>query len=76
VSFEIARRHRFVSELAAAPDDVDVHVLPTGDPDPPGFADSSALRYRDTSRVADRIKLAWMATAEYLAAQVPAAEGA
>ncbi len=76
VSFEIVRRHRFVAELAAAPDDVDVHVLPTGDPEPPRYADTSALRYRDTSRVSDRIDLARIATAAYLASQVPAAEGA
>lgn len=67
VSFEIARRHRFAAELAAAPNHVDVHVLPTGDPEPPRYADASALRYRDTSRVPERIRLAGEATAEYLA---------
>ena len=30
VSFEIARRHRFVRELAELPDDVECHVLPAG----------------------------------------------
>ena len=69
VSFEIARRHRFTAELAAAPDDVEVHVLPTGDPEPPRYADTSALKYRDTSRVSDRIRLAYEATASYLALQ-------
>lgn len=67
VSFEIARRHRFAAELAAAPNHVDVHVLPTGDPEPPRYADASALRYRDTSRVPERIRLAYRATAHYLA---------
>ena len=32
VAFEVARRHRFVRELAAVPPGVTVHVLPTGDP--------------------------------------------
>ena len=71
VSFEIARRHRFAAELASVPDDVDVHVLPTGDPTPPKYADTSALRYRDTSRVSDRIRYAYEASADYLVAQVP-----
>ncbi len=31
VAFEIARRHRYTSDLAAVPDGVDVHVLPTGE---------------------------------------------
>ncbi len=30
VAFEIARRHRFHEEMAALPDDVRVHVLPSG----------------------------------------------
>ena len=30
VSFEIARRHRFAADMASLPDDVVVHVLPTG----------------------------------------------
>lgn len=73
VSFEIARRHRFAAELAAAPDDVDVHVLPTGSPDPPRYADVSALKYRDTSRVGQRMYQAYAASAEYLAQAHPSA---
>jgi NTE family protein len=69
VSFEIARRHRFAAELAAAPDDVTVHVLPTGDTEPPKYADASALKYKDASRVSDRIRLAHSASIEYLDAQ-------
>lgn len=68
VAFEIARRHRFAAELAAAPDAVDVHVLPTGDVSP-GYADASALKYRDTSRVSERIALAYRASLDYLATQ-------
>jgi len=69
VSFEIARRHRFAAELAGVPDDVDVHVLPTGDVEAPRYADTSALKYRDTSRVSERIALAYQASLDYLAAQ-------
>ena len=46
VAFEIARRHRFLGDLASLPDSIDVHVLPTGQPEPPGYNDLSALRYR------------------------------
>jgi NTE family protein len=67
VAFEIARRHRFASDMAALPDDVTVHVLPTGAPEAPRYADLSALRYRDFSRVADRIARAHDATLGYLA---------
>ena len=35
VAFEIARRHRFIGDLAALPDDVEVHVMPTGQAEPP-----------------------------------------
>jgi len=66
VAFEIARRHRFAADMAAVPDDVTVHLLPTGDPDPPHYADRSVLRYRDTSRVAERIRLADEAVTAYL----------
>ena len=74
VSFEIARRHRFAAELAAVPDDVEVHVLPTGGIAAPAYADTSALKYRDTSRVSERIRMAYRASLDYLAAQasVPA----
>ena len=34
VAFEIARRHRFAREMAALPEGVEVHVLPTGGPKP------------------------------------------
>ena len=69
VAFEIARRHRFAADMAAVPDNVTVHILPTGDPEPPKYADLSALRYRDTSRVAERIHRAQQSAAAYLAGQ-------
>jgi NTE family protein len=66
VAFEIARRHRFHTDLAFLPDDVTVHVLPTG----MGERRSSTwsnLRYRDQGRVGDRAELAYQATRDYLA---------
>src|SRR6266511_1897959 len=35
VAFEVARRHRFTRDLAEVPDNVEVHVLPTGMQDTP-----------------------------------------
>jgi NTE family protein len=66
VAFEIARRHRFASEMASLPDSVEVHVLPTGAEEPPRYADLSALRYRDFSRVRGRIDRAYDASLAYL----------
>jgi len=64
VAFEIARRHRFAADLAALPEGVTVHVLPAGDPSPPGAAN---LRYRDFSAVPARIDRAHLAARDYLA---------
>jgi NTE family protein len=63
VAFEIARRHRYAADLAALPPAVSVHVLPAGDPTPPGTAN---LRYRNFSGVAARIDRAHAAAGEYL----------
>ncbi len=63
VAFEIARRHRFAGAMAALPEGVTVHVLPTGDPVAPSLGQ---LRYRDAARVAERVALASAATATYL----------
>ena len=64
VAFEIARRHRFAADLAALPPGVTVHVLPSGDPDPPGTGN---LRYRDFSGAPDRIERAYTAARDHLA---------
>ena len=62
VSFEIARRHRFVREMAELPDGVTAHVLPAG-----GSAkDDSPRVYRDTSQVAGRIEAAYDESRAYL----------
>jgi NTE family protein len=66
VAFEIARRHRFVGDLAALPEDVAMHVMPTGQTDPPRYSDLSQLRYGDTSRIGERIQRAYEASARYL----------
>jgi len=67
VAFEIARRHRFARELASLPDDVRVHVLPTGGGD---SRDDSPWAYRDMAAVGRRISRAYTASRRYLAANV------
>lgn len=66
VAFEIARRHRVLEELAAMPAEVEVHVLPTGQLEAARFGDLSQYRYRDTSRIRERIARAHAATLAYL----------
>ena len=66
VAFEIARRHRVIGDLAALPDGIEAHVLPTGAADPPRYSDLSPLRYRDASGVRERIAGAREAKARLL----------
>ena len=66
VAFEIARRHRFAADLAALPDGVTLHVLPSGEDAPPSAGDLRNLRYRDLSGVAARIDRAHAAAGEHL----------
>src|SRR5918997_17071 len=66
VAFEIARRHRYIGDLRSLPADVAVHELPTGQTDPPRYTDISQFRYRDTSRIRDRITRAYEASLAYL----------
>lgn len=63
VSFEIARRHRFHREMAALPEGVSAHVLPTGGGSP---RDDSLLAYRDFKAVMRRIDAAYEASVAYL----------
>ena len=51
-SFELARRHRFVEEMADLPADVRVHVLPSGEEKLPLIA----MRYRHSKAVSSRIQ--------------------
>ncbi len=64
-SFELARRHRFVEEMANLPDDVQVHVLPSGEEKMPLVS----IRYRTAAAVAARMQRGYQAAAEYLSAQ-------
>jgi NTE family protein len=70
VAFEIARRHRFAREMAALPDDVEVHVLPTGGGD---TRDDSPWAYRDMAAVGRRISRAYTASRRYLATHLDGA---
>jgi NTE family protein len=63
VAFEIARRHRYVEEMATVPDAVQVHVLPSGEENTPLVS----LRYRSAADVSARIERGYAAAAEYLA---------
>lgn len=64
VSFELARRHRFVEEMAGLPADVRAHVLPSGEENMPLIS----MRYRGAARVATRIERGYQSTAAYLSA--------
>jgi len=64
ISFEIARRHRFATAMRDLPDDVEVHVLPTGSP--VAWDDRSQLRWKDTGGIEERITSAYRATVDYL----------
>jgi NTE family protein len=63
VAFEIARRHRFVRELAELPDTVECHVLPARGT---SARDDTLLGSRDFSGVQERIDATYDATRAYL----------
>jgi NTE family protein len=65
ISFELARRHRFLEEMANLPADVRVHVLPSGEDSMPLVS----IRYRSARAVAARMQRGYEAAAEYLSAQ-------
>ncbi|MEV7230465.1 patatin-like phospholipase family protein [Polymorphospora sp. NPDC051019] len=67
VAFEIARRHRFAREMAALPDGVEVHVLPTGGGE---SRDDTPWAYRDMAAVGRRISRAYTASRRYLSTNV------
>jgi NTE family protein len=73
VAFEIARRHRFVGDLAALPSGVALHVLPAGDETPPSTAN---LRYRNFADVPVRIDKAYRAARAYLDRSATSEDGA
>jgi NTE family protein len=63
VSFELARRHRFMEEMAGLPAAVRAHVLPSGEENMPLIS----MRYRGPGRVASRIERGYTSAAAYLA---------
>lgn len=65
VAFEIARRHRFASDVASVPDGTTVHVLPTGAPDG-RYNDVAKLKYADLKESSNQIESAYRATIAYL----------
>ncbi len=64
VSFEIARRHRFVRELAELPPGIEAHVLPARGTSP---RDDTFFGTRDFAGVQQRIDQTYVASAAYLA---------
>jgi NTE family protein len=62
ISFELARRHRFVEEMAGLPTDVRVHVLPSGEENLPLVS----VRYRGAAKVMSRMQRGYEAAAGYL----------
>lgn len=67
VSFEIARRHRFVRELAVLPDGVECHVLPARGT---SAKDDTIWASRDFASIERRIERTYQATADYLDAHL------
>jgi NTE family protein len=64
VSFEIARRHRFIRELEELPEGVEAHVLPAAGT---SSRDDSVFAFRDFSVVEHKISATYDATMAYLA---------
>ncbi|HEX6418107.1 MAG TPA: patatin-like phospholipase family protein [Acidimicrobiales bacterium] len=62
LSYWIARHHRFKSDLAAVPDDVVVHLMPTGQ--------TPTVRFNDFTRSSELISLAYEASSDYLAGRL------
>jgi NTE family protein len=68
VAFEVARRHRFSHDLRSLPEDVELHVLPTGGSAAPAYNDvSGQLRIRRMVRdVQQQIDVSYEASLRYL----------
>jgi NTE family protein len=71
VAFEVARRHRFASDLDSLPDGVRLHLLPTGGSAAPAYNDlSGQLRVRRIARgVQQQIDSSYEASLRYLQEQ-------
>ncbi len=68
VAFEVARRHRFASDLNSLPEHVELHVMPTGGSAAPAYNNLTAqLRVRRMARtVQQQIETAYEASSRYL----------
>ena len=68
VAFEVARRHRFASDLVSLPAGVELHVLPTGGSAAPAYNDVTAqFRVRRIARgIPQQIESSYRASARYL----------
>ena len=64
ISFEIARRHRYATAMETLPTNIDVHVLPSGNP--VEFDDRRQLRWRDTGDTLGLVDGAYEASSSYL----------
>ena len=64
IAFEIARRHMFARALRNMPSDVELHVLPSGNP--VAFDDRRQIKWRDTGNTTELVDGAYAATGEYL----------
>lgn len=64
ISFEIARRHRFATSMNNLPEDIEVHMLPTGSPI--AWDDRAQLRWSDTGGIEERMQSAYQASVDYL----------
>jgi NTE family protein len=71
VAFEVARRHRFATDLDSLPEGVRLHVLPTGGSAAPAYNDlSGQLRVRRIARtVQHQIDSSYEASRRYLEEQ-------
>ncbi|WP_347813885.1 patatin-like phospholipase family protein [Allobranchiibius sp. GilTou38] len=63
VTFEIARRHRYVEEMANIPPGIEVHELPSGAEDAPMVS----LLHRNPAYITGRIAAAYTSSSAYLA---------
>lgn len=62
VAFEIARRHRYMEEIADTPPGIDLHVMPSGSDEAPNMS----LLHANTAFVTQRIEAAYRAATAYL----------
>lgn len=65
ISLEIARRHRFASDVRTLPESVEFHMFPSGNP--VNFDDRRQLRWRDAAASDVLMAGAYEATSQYLA---------